>query len=134
MIKIKLVVLNKKIAKKLLLILFLLLLVALVTNISMGQITKQRQDSTECEKYMNYILAFMNPYINEELENYFGYHKNFDLFQIEIVDIIDGTYQGYYFDIILLVTSYQGAHLYDFSQNELTFRLDSTGLNLINFE
>lgn len=90
-------------------------------------------EDINCKEYKDFILAFMNPYIYNALKDHFGYEKNFDLFQTEIKDIIDGTYMGYYFDIILVVTSYQGAHLSDFSENTLTFRLDDRGITLLRF-
>lgn len=119
----------------------IVIIIAFVFCLFLGQMILANQNQNNKNKlvvsekeYKDFILAFLNPYISDALEQHYGYQKNFDLFNTKILKIEDHTMNGYYFDITLLVNSYIGAHLLDFSNDIITFRLDDKGINLNSFK
>lgn len=107
----------------------LILLIVVVIIIATVSFSNARENiNVTKEEYKDFILAFMQPYIYDSLKEHYGYVKNFDLFQTKILKIENHTYQGYYFLIELVVNSYLGAHLEDFQEDKITYRLDENGI------
>ena len=108
------------------LILFYIILSTCLSNYL--SVNSTNTDNSKCEQQADFILAFLNPYIYDSLKSHYGEIQNFDLFDAKILSIEDHTYQGYSFKITVSITSYIGAHLFNFNTNTITYTLDSTGM------
>lgn len=117
-------------------ILFILVVISIIGMATFGTFAQNKFDNSKVtdEKYRNFIIAVLNPYIYDALREYYGRPKNYDMYSIEILNINEVTYKDYYYEIEIKVPTYEGAHLSDFKNFYMKFLVDNSGIKLKNIE
>ncbi|WP_142323985.1 DUF3888 domain-containing protein [Bacillus sp. AFS017274] len=79
------------------------------------------------------LLTLLDPYISEEVINYYGYHKQYGLFDAKIIRLIRKSEGGFSFWVTVQVITFEHAHNPPYGKETITFDVSPFGVKMINF-
>lgn len=80
------------------------------------------------------MLSMLMPYISEAVYDYYGEPKQYALNDAKIILAERLPIGQFYFEIIIQVISFEGAHNPSYGLETITIRKDYSGINVINFK
>lgn len=114
--------------------LMVVILISLViTSYNAQVIYSQPQESKE-SLYRDFLISQLTPLITKAIDDYYGYHKPYDLFDSKVLEIKRLEEGSFYFEIILQVVSYTGAHNEPLGLETVTIVQDHRGIRVTNFK
>ena len=116
------------------LIVFMLLMICLIPiNVYSKNIYANiDKDTIQQELYKGSLLSFLYPYISNSVNKYYGYPKQFDLYDAKIISI-KKTAEQFEYEIIVQVETFTGAHNPPRGIETVTVLTSPTGTKIINF-
>jgi len=78
------------------------------------------------------IITMLYPYINDEIINYYGYRKSYDLYNAEIKEI--SKINGYRFNVKIHVKTFEHAHNPPYGNETITFDISLSEIKPIDFK
>ncbi|WP_024834524.1 DUF3888 domain-containing protein [Ruminiclostridium josui] len=84
--------------------------------------------------YRDFLLTQLSPLISDAVQNYYGYPKSFDLFDAKVLEIKRLEKGSFYFNIIIQVITYEGAHNPPYGLETVTIRQDYKGIRVTDFK
>ena len=79
------------------------------------------------------LLTSLDPYISEEVVNYYGYYKQYGLFDAKIIRIIRQSEGSFSFTVTVQVITFEHAHNPPYGKETITFDVSPFGVKVINF-
>ncbi|KQU13031.1 hypothetical protein ASG65_11825 [Bacillus sp. Leaf13] len=79
------------------------------------------------------LLTSLDPYISEEVVNYYGYYKQYGLFDAKIIRIIRQSEGSFSFRVTVQVITFEHAHNPPYGKETITFDVSPFGVKVINF-
>ncbi|MFF2458718.1 DUF3888 domain-containing protein [Peribacillus simplex] len=79
------------------------------------------------------LLTSLGPYISEEVVNYYGYYKQYGLFDAKIIRIIRQSEGSFSFSVTVQVITFEHAHNPPYGKETITFDVSPFGVKVINF-
>ncbi|MBT2667406.1 DUF3888 domain-containing protein [Bacillus sp. ISL-4] len=79
------------------------------------------------------LLTSLDPYISEEVVNYYGYYKQYGLFDAKIIRIIRQSEGSFSFRVTVQVNTFEHAHNPPYGKETITFDVSPFGVKVINF-
>ncbi|MCY6370646.1 DUF3888 domain-containing protein [Clostridium ganghwense] len=95
--------------------------------------TKQMKDTNQQELYKGSLLSLLYPYISDEVDKYYGYPKQFDLWDAKILSI-KKTPERFEYEITVQVETFTGPHNPPRGIETITILTSPTGTKAINFK
>ncbi|MDF2606818.1 MAG: hypothetical protein K0S34_1013 [Bacillales bacterium] len=112
-----------------------LVLATLLITISISTINKPVYSKQSDNKLIHdAFLTALSPHISKEIINYYGYQKQFALFDGEISSIERETEGGFSFKVKVQVYTFEAAHNAPYGKETIIFKVDAAGINEISFE
>lgn len=88
--------------------------------------------TTQQELYKGSLLSFLYPYISRAVEKYYGYPKQYDLYDAKIISI-KKTYEKFEYEIIVQVETFTDAHNPPMGIETITVLTSPMGTKVTNF-
>ncbi|WP_260285079.1 DUF3888 domain-containing protein [Peribacillus aracenensis] len=79
------------------------------------------------------LLTSLDLYISEEVVNYYGYYKQYGLFDAKIIRIIRQSEGSFSFRVTVQVITFEHAHNPPYGKETITFDVSPFGVKVINF-
>lgn len=94
--------------------------------------TNYSKEPNQQELYRGSLLSFLYPYISSAVDKYYGYPKQFDLYDAKIISI-KKTPEKFEYEIIVQVETFTGAHNPPRGIETITILTSPIGTKTINF-
>ncbi|EQB89535.1 hypothetical protein J2Z44_002809 [Clostridium punense] len=118
---------------KKLIVLVLLMICLIPKNVYSKDIsTNIDKDIIQQELYKGSLLCFLYPYISNSVDEYYGYSKQFDLYDAKIISI-KKTPEKFEYEIIVQVETFTGAHNPPGGIETVTVLTSPMGTKVISF-
>ncbi|SES44932.1 Protein of unknown function [Psychrobacillus sp. OK032] len=97
---------------------------------------KEVNNETEIDYKLIYdaLLTTLDPYITEEIINYYGYPKQYGLYDAKIISVIRETEGGFSFKVKVQVTTFEHAHNPPHGKETITFDISPFGVKVFEFK
>lgn len=79
------------------------------------------------------LLTTLSPFIRDQLSNYYGYIKQFGLYDAEILSIQREREGGYSFRVKVQIETFEHAHNPPYGKETMTFEINPAGVKAIDF-
>ncbi|MFF2755880.1 DUF3888 domain-containing protein [Psychrobacillus sp. NPDC058041] len=80
------------------------------------------------------LITSLEPFIQKEIINYYGYPKQYGLYDAKILSIIRGHEGQFSFIAKIQVTTFDHAHDPPYGKETMTFKIDPFGVKAISFQ
>lgn len=118
---------------KKLIILALLIICLIPKNVYSNNIYANLENETiQQELYKGSLLSILAPYISSAVDKYYGYPKQYDLYDAKIIGI-KKTPEKFEYEIIVQVKTFTGAHNPPRGIETITVLTSPMGTKVINF-
>ncbi|MEQ6375741.1 DUF3888 domain-containing protein [Bacillaceae bacterium S4-13-56] len=91
------------------------------------------QNSLDNKLLNDTLLTALSPHISKEIINYYGYMKQYGLYDVEILSINRESEGGFGFEVKVLVETFEHAHNPPYGKETITFQVTPSGIETINF-
>ncbi|MGE7673160.1 DUF3888 domain-containing protein [Lysinibacillus sp. NPDC094403] len=98
--------------------------------------TKMNAQSEKVDYKLMYdtLITILSPSIDKEIINYYGYHKQYGLYDAKILSIIREHNSQFSFIIEVQVTTFEHAHDPPFGAETMTFEVRPNGVKTMSFK
>jgi len=77
------------------------------------------------------FITILNPFIEKEIDHYYGYPKQYDLYDVKILKIVKES--QFSFKVSVEVTTFEHAHSPPYSKEIITFEVSPTGVSTVRY-
>ena len=77
------------------------------------------------------FITILNPFIEKEIDHYYGYPKQYGLYDVKILKIVKES--QFSFKVSVEVTTFEHAHSPPYSKEIITFEVSPTGVSTLSY-
>lgn len=77
------------------------------------------------------FITILNPFIEKEIDHYYGYPKQYGLYDVKILKIVKES--QFSFKVSMEVTTFEHAHSPPYSKEIITFEVSPTGVSTLRY-
>ncbi|WEG14026.1 DUF3888 domain-containing protein [Pullulanibacillus sp. KACC 23026] len=111
----------------------ILVLIAIMTFLMIPNKIHAQSDQPDYKIIYDTLLTTLLPSIEENIVNYYGYHKQFGLYDAKILNIKREHEGGFGFIAEIQVTTFEHAHAPPYGKETMTFKVSPFGVKTISF-
>ena len=107
-------------------------LMAIVTILMLPSKMYAQSEQTDDKLIADTLITILNPYIEKEIDHYYGYPKQYGLYDVKILKIVRESQFG--FKVNVEVTTFEHAHSPPNSKEIITFEVSPTGVSTLRYK
>ncbi|CAM3248614.1 DUF3888 domain-containing protein [Filibacter tadaridae] len=115
--------------KKLWFVLSICLFIILIQS----NVTNAKQNKLNNKLLIDTVITLLDPHISEAVENYYGYHKSYGLYDTKIIGITRKDEGGFKFKVKVQVNTFEAAHNPPYGKETILFEVDIDKVKVIQF-
>ncbi|MBK3496322.1 DUF3888 domain-containing protein [Viridibacillus sp. YIM B01967] len=112
---------------------YLVFLLGIIILFTQPHFFKASQNDVDNKLLNDTLLTTLDPYITEGIEQYYGYSKQYGLYDAKIISIKRNSDGGFDFTVKVLVTTFEAAHNPPYGKETMTFKISPMGVNRISY-
>lgn len=90
-----------------------------------------QSEQTDDQLIRDTFITILNPFIEKEIDHYYGYPKQYGLYDVKILKIVKES--QFSFKVSVEVTTFEHAHSPPYSKEIITFEVSPTGVSTLRY-
>jgi hypothetical protein len=113
---------------------YLVFLIGIIILSAQPHLFKASQNDIDNKLLNDTLLTTLDPYIEEGIVNYYGYLKQYGLYDAKVLSIKRNTEEDEFnFTVKVLVTTFESAHNPPYGKETVTFNISPMGVKRVNY-
>ena len=113
--------------------LHLVFLIGVIILLVQPHLYKASQNDVDNKLLNDTLLTTLDPYIEEGIVNYYGYLKQYGLYDAKVLSIKRNEEGGFSFTVKVLVNTFESAHNPPYGKETVTFNISPMGVKRVNY-